>query len=120
MQNHHGGMILIDGYLYGNNKGALACLDFNTGKVMWNEGKAGKGSIAFADGMIYYREEGSKAGEGGNLLLVEANSKQYVEKGRFKQPDRQKANAWSHPVIANGKLFIRDQDVLLCYEVKAK
>jgi len=49
---------------------------------------------------------------------VEVNPKQYVECGRFKQPDRSRQNAWPHPVIANGKLYIRDQDVLLCYDVK--
>jgi outer membrane protein assembly factor BamB len=112
MQNHHGGMILLDGYLYGADGGRLTCLEFKTGKVMWAEGKAGKGSLAYADGRLYYRNEG------GPMLLVEANPQKYIEHGRFKQPERSNKNAWPHPVIANGKLYLRDQDVLLCYDVK--
>jgi len=54
------------------------------------------------------------------MLLIEPSSKQYVERGRFEQPDRSKQPAWTHPVIANGRLYLRDQDVLLCYDVKAK
>jgi hypothetical protein len=52
------------------------------------------------------------------VILVEANPKEYVEKGRFDPPDRSRSNAWSHPVIANGKLYIRDQGVLLCYDIR--
>jgi prepilin-type processing-associated H-X9-DG protein len=92
----------------------LTCLDYKTGKVMWEDRKPGKGSIAFADGHLYYRNEG------GPIVLVEANPERYVEKGRFNQPERSKARAWPHPVIANGKLYIRDQDLLLCYDVKEK
>jgi outer membrane protein assembly factor BamB len=123
MQNHHGGMIVVDGSLYGanggNDGGALVCLDFKTGNVLWNERddpehRAPKGSLAMADGRLYYRTEN------GPMLLIEPNSKQYVERGRFEQPDRSEQAAWPHPVIANGKLYLRDQDVLLCYDVKAK
>jgi outer membrane protein assembly factor BamB len=124
MQNHHGGVILLDGYLYGasggNEGGYLACLEFQTGKVMWDErdkpGRRGvkKGSVAFADGRIYYRQED------GTMILFEPSPKQYLERGRFKQPDRTDKPAWPHPVLANGKLYLRDQDVLLCYDVKAK
>ena len=121
MQNHHGGVVVVDGALYGanggNGGGALICLDFKTGEVLWDErsaGRATKGSIALADGRIYYRTEE------GPILLIEPSRKEYVERGRFEQPDRSKAPAWSHPVIANGKLYVRDQDVLLCYDIKAK
>jgi alcohol dehydrogenase (cytochrome c) len=123
MQNHHGGMILLDGCLYGanggNEGGYLVCLDFQTGKVLWDERDTGKrrapkGSVALADGRLYYRTEK------GTMLLIEANPKQYVECGRFEQPNRSESLAWTHPVIANGKLFVRDQDLLLCYDVKAK
>lgn len=121
MQNHHGGIILLDGSLYGatggNEGGALECMDFMTGKVLWDqreEQRAPKGSIALADGRLYYRTEK------GTLLLIEPSPKQYVERGRFEQPDRSHAPAWPHPVIANGKLYVRDQDVLLCYDVKAR
>jgi outer membrane protein assembly factor BamB len=124
MQNHHGGLILLDGYLYGagggNEGGYLACLDFKTGQVMWDErdkpGRTGvkKGSVAYADGRIYYRQED------GTMILFEPSPKEYIERGRFAQPDRSGKPAWPHPVVANGKLYLRDQDVLLCYDVKAK
>jgi len=122
MQNHHGGMILLDGCLYGatggNEGGALVCLDFQTGKVLWDQrqtaGRRAKGSLAFADGRLYYRMES------GTMLLIEPDAKQYTERGRFEQPDRTRLPAWSHPVVANGKLYVRDQDLLLCYDVKAK
>lgn len=123
MQNHHGGMIRVDGALYGanggNGGGFLLCLDFQTGKVLWDERdgekRVPKGSVALADGRLYYRTE-----DNGTVLLIEPNPKEYVERGRFPQPDRSRAMAWAHPVIANGKLYIRDQDMLLCYDVKAK
>ena len=123
MQNHHGGMILQGGCLYGanggNEGGFLVCLDFRTGKVLWDErdkGRSGvpKGSVALADGRLYYRTEN------GTMLLIEPSPKQYIERGRFQQPDRSNSPAWAHPVLANGKLYLRDQDVLLCYDVKAK
>ncbi len=122
MQNHHGGMILLDGCLYGanggNEGGTLACLDFKTGNVLWDARDSGqrraKGSLALADGRLYYRLED------GSLVLVEPSSKQYIEHGRFSQPDRTDQPAWAHPVIANGKLYVRDQDTLYCYDVKSK
>jgi outer membrane protein assembly factor BamB len=122
MENHHGGMILLDGYLYGanggNSGGALACLDFKTGKVMWDQrqsaGRRAKGSLALADGRLYYRMED------GTVVLIEPSPQEYIERGRFEQPDRRTPPAWAHPVIANGKLYIRDQDVLFCYDIKAK
>jgi outer membrane protein assembly factor BamB len=123
MENHHGGVILHDGALFGSNGGNgggyLACLDFKTGEVLWNEGdrdkrRVTKGSVAFADGRIYYRTEE------GPIVLIEPSRKEYVERGRFDQPERTDKPAWAHPVIANGKLYIRDQDTLFCYDVKAK
>ena len=104
----------------GNEGGYLVCLDFQTGKVLWDErdkpGRKGvrKGSVALVDGRIYYRQED------GTMILFEPNPKEYIERGRFEQPERSDAPDWSHPVIANGKLYLRDQDVLLCYDVKAK
>jgi outer membrane protein assembly factor BamB len=123
MQNHHGGMVIFNGCLYGanggNDGGALVCLDFQSGNVLWDERddsehRAPKGSVLLADDRLYYRTEK------GAMLLIEPNSKEYVERGRFDQPDRSKLPAWAHPVIANGKLYVRDQDVLLCYNVKAQ
>jgi outer membrane protein assembly factor BamB len=123
MENHHGGVILHDGALFGanggNGGGYLACLDFKTGDVLWNERdsdkrRVTKGSVAFADGRIYYRTEE------GPIVLIEPSRKEYLERGRFEQPERTDKPAWAHPVIANGKLYIRDQDTLFCYDVKAK
>lgn len=123
MENHHGGVILHDGALFGanggNGGGYLACLDFKTGEVLWNEKdsdkrRVTKGSVAFADGRIYYRTEE------GPVVLIEPSRKEYVERGRFDQPERTDKPAWAHPVVANGRLYIRDQDTLFCYDVKAK
>jgi outer membrane protein assembly factor BamB len=123
MENHHGGVILHDGALFGanggNGGGYLACLDFKTGEVLWNERdsdkrRVTKGSVAFADGRIYYRTEE------GPMVLIEPSRKEYLERGRFNQPDRTDKPAWAHPVVANGKMYIRDQDVLLCYDVKVR
>ncbi|MGK0187304.1 MAG: alcohol dehydrogenase (cytochrome c) [Verrucomicrobiales bacterium] len=123
MENHHGGMLIVDDCLYGanggNGGGNLVCIDIKSGEVLWNdrdkardERRAPKGSVAFADGRIYYRTED------GAVILIEPNRKEYLERGRFEQPDRTRKPAWTHPVIANGKLYVRDQDLLLCYDVK--
>jgi alcohol dehydrogenase (cytochrome c) len=118
MQNHHGGMIVVDDCLYGasggNEGGFLVCLDFNSGKILWRDREAPKGSLAFADGRLYLRSED------GELLLIEPNREQFVERGRFEQPDRSESPAWTHPIIANGKLYVRDQDVLFCYDITEK
>ncbi|MBX9677403.1 MAG: PQQ-like beta-propeller repeat protein [Gemmataceae bacterium] len=114
-QNHHGGMIAHNGFLYGTNGGALLCLDLKSGKFAWKApGKesVGKGSIFLADGLIFHRSER------GPIALVEANPTKYVELGRFTQPERSDKNAWAHPVVAGGRLYIRDQGLLLCYDVK--
>ena len=114
IKNHHGGIVLVDGHLYGTGDDSLICIEWKTGKIKWDERKPGKGSIVYADGRLYVRNEG------GPITLVEANPDKYVQHGKFDQPDRSGANAWSHPVVANGKLYLRDQDVLLCYDVKEK
>lgn len=122
LQNHHGGVIFADNCLYGanggNEGGSLVCMDFSNGNILWEtrnlgEGKPAKGSIAMADGRLYYRNES------GAIFLIEPSAKEYIEHGRFEQPDRTELPAWSHPVIANGKLYIRDQDTLYCYNIKS-
>jgi outer membrane protein assembly factor BamB len=115
MQNHHGGMVLIDGMLYGcNNPKDLTCLDFNTGEIKWTDKTAGKCSVLYAEGMLYCRDEN------GPISLVEATPLGFKLKGRFDQPDRSKLNSWPYLVIANGMMYVRDQDVLLCYDVRDK
>jgi outer membrane protein assembly factor BamB len=117
MKNHHGGVILVGEHLYGFDEGTLKCLEMKTGKVVWENKSVGKGSIAYADGMLIVRSEKAKGGEIG---LVEANPTGYKELGRFSVPDPTGKNTWAHPVVIGGKLYIRNQDNLFCYDVKAK
>jgi outer membrane protein assembly factor BamB len=107
-------MVLVNGHVYGTTRGTLVCLEFKTGKVCWSARSAGKGAIIYADGHLIVR------GEDGTVCLVEANPQEYKEKGRFKQPDRSRERAWAHPVVAGGKLYLRDQDVLLCYDLRSR
>jgi outer membrane protein assembly factor BamB len=111
MMNHHGGMVLVNGYLYGFSNSILTCLEFNTGKVMWKDRSVGKGSITYADGMLYLLGEKQLVG------LAEANPNAYVEKGRFPIKDLGR-ESWAHPVVVGGKLYIRNQNELTCYDVK--
>ena len=111
MENHHGGLIYVDGYLYGFHNSILTCLDFETGERMWRDRSVGKGSIAYADGHLYILSEKNVVG------LVEANPTEYVEKGRFEIEDRGLAS-WAHPVVGNGRLYIRDQGTVAAYEIR--
>ncbi|HSQ58787.1 MAG TPA: PQQ-binding-like beta-propeller repeat protein [Gemmata sp.] len=108
-----GGAVLIDGHLYGATTQGLFCAEFATGKEKWVEKSTGNGSICYADGRLYVRSHST-----GDVFLVEANPKEYLPHGHFKQPDRSKVAAWPHPIVANGGLYLRDQDVLVCFEVK--
>ncbi|MFM9960347.1 MAG: PQQ-binding-like beta-propeller repeat protein [Planctomycetaceae bacterium] len=112
MKNHHGGMVVVDGFLYGCDENILTCLDLLSGKVLWKDRSPGKGSITFADGLLIVRNED------GPVTLVEANSQRYVEKGQFDQPHRSRRQAWAYPVVANGHLLLRDQETLLCYDLR--
>jgi outer membrane protein assembly factor BamB len=112
MQNHHGGMVVVGDHLYGTGVNQLLCLEFKTGKVVWESRNPGKGSLTYADGMLICRSER------GPVTLVEANPKEYVEKGTFKQPERSSAPAWPYPVVANGRLYLRDQGNLFCYDLE--
>jgi outer membrane protein assembly factor BamB len=117
MVNHHGGVVLVGQNLYGFSDGkGWVCQDLKTGNVLWSNRGVGKGSLTYADGHLYVRSEGSD----GALALNEASRAGYKETGRFDQPNRSEKESWPHPVIANGQLFIRDQDTLLCFEVKKK
>ncbi|MEP3482348.1 MAG: PQQ-binding-like beta-propeller repeat protein [Fuerstiella sp.] len=111
MKNHHGGMVHLNGFVYGSNADILACLDLKTGKPTWRE-RSMKGSVVYADKKIVFRHED------GDVVLLAANSRSYQELGRFAQPDRSGRPAWSHPVIANGQLYLRDMDKLLVYDLK--
>lgn len=111
-----GGAVLVDGHLYGTTTGGgLYCVEFATGKEKWREKSIANASLCYADGRIYARSHTT-----GDVYLVEANPKEYVERGHFKQADRTKTPAWPHPIVANGGLYVRDMNVLVCYEVGAK
>jgi outer membrane protein assembly factor BamB len=116
MVNHHGGVVRVGEYLYGYSDGkGWVCQELKTGRLVWNDESVGKGSLTCADGHLYLRSEGAK----GTIALVEAAPQGYRETGRFDQPDRSKENSWPHPVVSNGRLYVRDQDVLLCFKVRA-
>ncbi len=116
MKVHHGGVIRLGEFIYGSNDpGLLTCMTIKDGKVVWKERSVGKGSLAYADGRLYLRAEGS-----GDVALVEAFPAGYKEHGILKQPERGKERAWPHPIIAGGRLYLRDQDNLFCYDIKGK
>jgi outer membrane protein assembly factor BamB len=118
LQNHHGGMVLIGDHVYcghGHNNGFPICVEMATGNIAWSQGRGpGRGSAAIvaADGHLYFRYEN------GLMALIEATPEGYREKGTFQIPDSS-APSWPHPVIAFGKLYLREQDALLCYSLKA-
>jgi outer membrane protein assembly factor BamB len=111
--SHHGGVVRVGDYLYGSSGNALVCMDFKTGATKWQE-RSARGSLVVADGHLYVR------GEQGTVVLAEASPAGYKEKGRFRQPHRSRFATFPHPVVANGRLYLRDEDVLLCYDVKEK
>jgi len=115
-ENHHGGIVLVGDYVYGGsgrNSGALVCLDFKTGKIAWRQKPVGKGSAAllYADGHLIFRYED------GTMALVEANPKEFKLKGTFKTA-LVNGKSWPYPVIHDGKLYLRDQDDLMCYDIR--
>lgn len=123
MKNHHGGVILIGDHLYGHSDGSgWICQNFKTGEEVWNDNKEklGKGAIAYADGMFYCLEETS-----GTVVLIEATTTGWKEHGRFKLDPQTKQRSpkgkvWTHPVISNGRLYLRDQELVFCYDVKKR
>jgi outer membrane protein assembly factor BamB len=112
MKNHHGGVVLVDGYLYGFNDSILTCLDFATGKMMWRDRSVGKGAVTYAEGNLYIQGENNTVG------LAEASPKGYKEKGRFQIAD-QGLPSWAHPVVSGGRLYVRNQETLAAYDIRA-
>ncbi|HYO80668.1 MAG TPA: PQQ-binding-like beta-propeller repeat protein [Bryobacteraceae bacterium] len=111
MQNHHGGVVLVNGHLYGFSNAILTCMNFADGAVRWRDRSVGKGSVTYADGMLYLLGENQQVG------LAEATPDGYREKGRFSIEDAGWPS-WAHPVVCGGKLYIRNQDTLSCYSVQ--
>ena len=119
MKNDHGGVVLVGEHVYGySDRRGWICQDFEKGKEIWSEKEALEaGSVIYADGNLYCYEEDS-----GTVALVEASPKGWNEKGRFEIPQHGKKAAkgrhWTHPVIADGRLYLRDQELLFCYKIK--
>jgi outer membrane protein assembly factor BamB len=120
MKNHHGGVILLGDHLFGYSDGAgWSCIDWAAGDYAWREkGSLDKGAIGYADGRFYLLEEKT-----GTVVLIDASTKGYRERGRFvlapqTKLRKPKGRVWTHPVISNGKLYLRDQEIIHCYDVK--
>jgi len=122
MVNHHGGVILHDGHLYGYSDGkGWTCQNFKTGETVWTDKTLGKGAVGcLTEGLLYCLEESS-----GACVLIEASPKGWKQRGRFTlNPQTQqrspRGKIWTHPVVANGKLYLRDQELIFCFDVKGK
>ena len=110
---HHGGYIIDNGYIYGDNGGGVTCLELKTGKVMWKDKGVGKGSVLWADGMLYLFGEG-----GGRAGLATCSPEGMQMKGTFSVAGS--GPSWAHPVVIGGRLYLRYDTNLYCYDVKAK
>jgi outer membrane protein assembly factor BamB len=121
LPNSIGGSVLVGDYLYGTSGAGLVAAEFATGTLKWEAESIGRGSVAYADGHLYLH------GENGDVALVEATPEAYREKGRFTPPSPPKRRrlgpmpekAWTYPVIANGRLYIRDIGTLWAWDIKA-
>lgn len=115
IQNRNFGMIYDQGYVYTSSRsGEMICLDIKTGKYKWSQkGFAGDGSaLTWVDGLIIARSES------GEVRLFEATPDRFKERGKFMQPDRTDVPAWTYPLVVDGKLYLRDQNKLFCYDLK--
>ncbi|MBL8233153.1 MAG: PQQ-like beta-propeller repeat protein [Bryobacterales bacterium] len=111
MKNHHASSILIGKHLFGFSSQILTAMDMMTGNVAWRDRSVGKGNMQYADGHFYVMSER------GDVALVEASPEAYKEKGRFSIPQGS-FNTWTPPVVANGRMYLREQDNLYCFDVK--
>ncbi|MFO0903799.1 MAG: PQQ-binding-like beta-propeller repeat protein [Pirellulales bacterium] len=118
LANKHGGVVLVGDFLFGDSddQGIPFCASLMTGEIKWKERGSGRGSAAFAaaDGCLYVRFQN------GTLALAKATPDGYKETGSFKIPGSDARPSWSHPVIIGGKMYLREQDSILCYDVKAQ
>jgi outer membrane protein assembly factor BamB len=120
LQNHHGGLVLVGDYIYGghgHNNGFPICVELKTGKIAWGGNQRGPGqesaAVTSADGQLYFRYQD------GLMALIQANPGGYKLNGEFKIP-QVSGPSWSHPVVAGGKLYLREQDNLFVYDVRGK
>ncbi len=113
MMTHQASAVLVDDHLYGFSNSILAALRFGDGKLAWQHRSVGKGSVIWADGRLYLFSENGVMG------LAEANPTQYIEHGRFRIGQGE-LPTWSHPIISNGKLILRDQGTIYAFDIRAK
>lgn len=113
MKNHHASSVLVGDYLYGFDSAILTAMKFDTGEVAWQNRSVGKGSLVYADERLYVYSEDA------NVALVEPTPAGYREHGRFRFRPGQ-WNTWSHPVVSGGTFYLRDQDKIYAYDVRAK
>jgi hypothetical protein len=116
---HHGGVVVVDGYIYGanwksNKSGNWVCLDWDSGKVMYEKEWICKGSITYADGMLYCYEE-----KKGTVALVKASPDGFDVISSF-EVSKGTGEHWAHPVVCDGRLYIRHGDTLMVYDVGAE
>lgn len=115
LDNHHGGLVVLDGVIYGSSfSGKWVCLDWADGQPKWTDRLVGKGSLTYADGMLYILSEKSRVG------LVPANPNEAKLVSEFKLPDDISDTSWAHPVVCGGRLYIRHADQLYAFDVKAE
>jgi outer membrane protein assembly factor BamB len=118
LQNKHGGVVLVGDLLYGDSdsSGRPWCADLMTGKIHWTGKGSGSGSasVTYADGHLYFRFQN------GTVALVKASPDGYKEDGSIKIPHSGDRPSWSHPVVTGGKLFLREGDYILCYNLRGK
>ena len=113
MRNHHSSSVLVGDHLYGFSSSVLTAMKFDTGEIAWRDRSVGKGSLVYADGNLYCFSENGVVG------LVEATPAGYREKGRFRI-QQGSLPTWTHPVVAGGRLYLRDQDTIYAFDVKQK
>jgi outer membrane protein assembly factor BamB len=119
LANKHGGVVLVGEHLYGDKEdsGHPWCADLMTGKVLWKKAMgSGKQSVSmtYADGHLYMHYAD------GTMVLAEETQSDYKEVSSFKVPHSGSRPSWAHPVVAGGKLFVREGDFILCYDVRKK
>ena len=117
LDNHHGGMVLIDDYLYGaahqRNGGRWICLAWNDGAKKYAEKGVGKGSLTYTDGMLYCWSEKGQVG------LVPATPEKHEPVSEFTVAEGGDGPTWAHPVVCDGRLYLRHGSVLHAYDIRA-
>jgi outer membrane protein assembly factor BamB len=114
LTSHHGGIVAVGDHFYLLTNNNLACAEAKTGNTVWENRSVGKGSLTYVDGVLILRSEKGD----GTISMVEAVPSGYKELGRFDQPDRSDKSSWTYPVVVDKKLYLRDQNVLLCYDLQ--